>query len=140
MRLRQRLADSLSAKADAAPLVSAAPGVSVRQIFRRFWPDARPYRFWLLLSLPFIVAVPAIATVEIWFFKLLVDEVLVPRDLDPLLWLAAGYVGLTLVGGLVSFVDEYLAAWIGERFLLGLRSRLYRHLLTLTDGPERRRL
>jgi ABC-type multidrug transport system fused ATPase/permease subunit len=121
-------------------LVAAAPVVSVREIFRRFWPEARPYRRWILLSLVFIVLTPAIATVEIWFFKLLVDEVLVPGDLGPLGWLAAGYVGLTLLGGLVSFADEYLAAWIGERFLLGLRSRLYGHLLTLSDGPERRRL
>jgi ATP-binding cassette, subfamily B, bacterial len=140
VRLRRRLAESFSGKADAAPLVAAAPAVPVREIFRRFWPDARPYRFWLLLSLPFIVAMPAIATVEIWFYKLLVDEVLVPGDLEPLPWLAAAYVGLTLVGGLVSFVDDYLAAWIGERFLLGLRSRLYRHQLDLSDRPERLRL
>ena len=140
MRLRQRIAETLSPGTDAAPVVGAAPVVSVREIFRRFWPDARPYRRWLLLGLVFIAAVPAIATVEIWLFKLLVDEVLVPRELEPLLWIAAAYVGLTILGGLVSFADEYLAAWIGERFLLNLRSRLYRHLLTLSDGPERRRL
>jgi ABC-type multidrug transport system fused ATPase/permease subunit len=140
MRLRQRIAETLRPGHDAAPLVAAAPTVAVREIFRRFWPDARPYRRWILLGLVFIVLVPAIATVEIWFFKLLVDEVLVPGDLGPLAWLAAAYVGLTLLGGIVSFGDEYLAAWIGERFLLGLRSRLYGHLLTLSDGPERRRL
>jgi ATP-binding cassette, subfamily B, bacterial len=140
MRLRQRIAETMSPGTDAAPVVGAAPVVSVREIFRRFWPDARPYRRWLLLGLVFIAAVPAIATVEIWLFKLLVDEVLVPRELEPLLWIAAAYVGLTILGGLVSFADEYLAAWIGERFLLNLRSRLYRHLLTLSDGPERRRL
>ena len=140
MRLRQRLAETLSPNVDSAPLVAAAPVVSVREIFRRFWPEARPYRRWLLLSLLFIVAAPAIATVEIWFFKLLVDEVLVPRELGPLVWLAAGFVGLTLLSGVVSFADDYLAAWIGERFLLGLRSRLYGHLLTLSDGPDRRRL
>jgi ABC-type multidrug transport system fused ATPase/permease subunit len=140
VRLRQRLAETLRPGHDAAPLVAAAPAVSVREIFRRFWPEARPYRRWILLSLVFIVLTPAIATVEIWLFKLLVDDVLVPGDLGPLAWLAAGYIGLTLLGGIVSFGDDYLAAWIGERFLLGLRSRLYGHLLTLSDGPERRRL
>ena len=140
MRLRQRISEALGPGDDAAPLVAPAPGVPVREIFRRFWPDARPYRRWILVSLVFIALLPAIATVEIWFFKLLVDEVLVPGDLRPLVWLAAGYMGLTLLGGLVSFCDDYLAAWVGERFLLGLRSRLYGHLLTLSDGPERRRL
>jgi ABC-type multidrug transport system fused ATPase/permease subunit len=140
MRLRERVAASFAPPADAAPVVAEAPLVSVREIFRRFWPDARPYRTWLLVSLPFIVAVPAIATVEVWLFKLLVDEVLVPHDFNALLWIAAVYVGLTILGGLVSFADEYLGAWIGERFLLGLRSRLYAHLLNLSDGPQRRRL
>ena len=123
-----------------APLVAAAPVASIREIFRRFWPDARPYRRWLLVSLLFIAAVPAIATVEIWLFKLLVDEVLVPGELQALYWLAAVYIGLTIFGGVVSFADEYLGAWIGERFLLNLRSRLYAHLLTLSEGPQRRRL
>jgi ATP-binding cassette subfamily B protein len=140
MRLRERISKTLAPAADAAPVVAAAQALPVREIFRRFWPDARPYRGWLLLSLVFIAALPALETVEIWFFKLLVDEVLVPRELAPLAWLAGGYLGLKLIGGLVSFVDEYLAAWIGERFLLGLRSRVYSHLLTLSDGRERRRL
>jgi ABC-type multidrug transport system fused ATPase/permease subunit len=140
MRLIERIAESFAPPADAAPVVAEAPLQSVREIFRRFWPDARPYRKWLLVSLVFIAAVPAIATIEVWLFKLLVDEVLVPRDFDALLWIAGAYVGLTVLGGLVSFADEYIGAWIGERFLLNLRSRLYAHLLNLTDGPERRRL
>jgi ABC-type multidrug transport system fused ATPase/permease subunit len=140
MSIRRRIAEKLAPSSDSAPLVAAAPAVPVRELFRRFWPDVRPYRGWLLLSLPFIAAVPAVAVVEVWFFKLLVDDVLVPGDLRPFAWLAAGFVGLALLGGLVSFLDEYLAAWIGERFVLQLRSRTYGHLLTLSEGPERRRL
>ena len=140
VRAWQRIAETLSPTSDSAPLVGAAPAVSIREIFRRFWPDARAYRRWLLLGLLFIAAVPAVATLEIWLFKLLVDDVLVPGDLGPLPWLAAAYVGLTVVGGIVAFGDEYVSAWVGERFLLGLRSRLYGHMLTLSDGPERRRL
>ena len=140
MSLRRRIAEMFSPASDPAPVVAEAPVVSVRELFRRFWPDLRPYRGWLLLSLVFVAAVPAIATVEIWLFKLLVDDVLVPGSFEPFLWLAAGFVALTLVGGVVSFFDDYLAAWIGERFLLQLRARTYGHLLTLSDGPERRRL
>jgi ATP-binding cassette, subfamily B, bacterial len=140
MSVRRRIAETLGPANDPAPLVAAAPVVPVRELFRRFWPDVRPYRGWLLLSLLFIAAVPAIAVVEVWFFKLLVDDVLVPGDLRPFAWLAAGFVGLTLLAGVVSFLDDYLAAWIGERFVLQLRSRTYAHLLTLSEGSERRRL
>ena len=61
MSIRQRIAAALGPGSDPAPLVAAAPVVPVRELFRRFWPDVRPYRGWLLLSLPFIAAVPAIA-------------------------------------------------------------------------------
>ena len=106
-------------------LVAAAPSVRVRDIFRRFWPDVRPYRRWIALGLVFAVIVPAIETVEIWMFKLVVDEVLVPGDLGPLGWIALAYVGLTLLGAVIGFADDYLAAWVGERFVLNLRTRVF---------------
>jgi len=82
----------------------------------------------------------AIATVEIWAFKLVVDEVLVPGNLEPLAWIAALYLGLTLLGALISFADDYLSTWIAERFLLGMRSRVFGHLQTLgLDLFDRRR-
>src|SRR5512133_1111242 len=98
-------------------LVPAATPVGLREIFRRFWPYARPYRRWLWLSLLFIVLAPAIDTATIWMFKLVVDHVRVPRDLGPLGWIALAYLGLTLLAGAISFLDQYLSAWVGERFL-----------------------
>ncbi len=77
----------------------------------------------------------------IWMFKLVVDEVLVPQDFGPFLWIAAAYVGLTLVAGVLGFSDDYLANWIGERFLLDLRTRFFAHLQGLSlDFFDRRRL
>jgi ATP-binding cassette, subfamily B, bacterial len=115
--------------------------VPVREIFRRFWPDARPYRKQIAIGLLFLVLVPAVEAAEIWMFKLVVDDVLVPRELAPLLPIAAAYVGLTLLGGLISFGDDYLAAWVGERFLLNLRTRVFAHVQGLSlHSLDRRRL
>ena len=121
--------------------MAAAPSVRVRDIFRRFWPDARPYRRWIALGLVFAVIVPAIETVEIWMFKLVVDDVLVPGDLGPLAWIALAYLGLMVLGALVNFADDYLAAWVGERFVLNLRTRVFAHIQRLSGGDlDRRRL
>jgi ATP-binding cassette subfamily B protein len=121
-------------------LVAAAPPVPIREIFRRFWPYARPYRKWLAFSLVFIVLGPAIDTATIWMFKVVVDEVLVPRDFDPFWWIALAYLGLTLLGGIIGFADEYLSTWVGQRFLLDLRTQLFAHLQSLPLGFfERRR-
>src|SRR3954447_142290 len=122
-------------------VVAAAPTVPIRDIFRRFWPYARPYRKWLLLSLVLIAAVPAIETATIWMFKLVVDEVLVPRDFSAFVPIALAYVGLTLLDGVVSFFDDYLSEWVAGRFLLDLRARFFEHLQGLSlDFFDSRRL
>jgi ATP-binding cassette subfamily B protein len=113
----------------------------VREIFRRFWPYARPFRRWLAVSLMVIVLVPLVDAAMIWMFKLVVDQVLVPHDFGPFVWIAAAYLGLTLLAGILGFADDYLASWIGERFLLSLRTRFFAHLQGLSlDFFDRRRL
>jgi ATP-binding cassette, subfamily B, bacterial len=115
-------------------VVAAAPAVPVRQVFRRFWPYARPYRRWLPLTLLFVALGPAIEAATIWMYKVLVDEVLVPQNFGLLIWVVLAYVGLTLAEGLVTFCDEYLSEWIGGRFIVSLRTALFGHLQGLSLG------
>jgi subfamily B ATP-binding cassette protein MsbA len=118
-----------------------APPVPVPEIFRRFWPQARPYRWWLALGLLVAAAISAIEALEIYLFKVLVDEVLVPRELLPLVWITLAAVGLNLASGLLSFADEYLTTWAGQRFITSIRIRLYGHLVgSAPDSLDRRRL
>jgi ATP-binding cassette subfamily B protein len=93
------------------------------------------------LSLVLIALVPLVDTAMIWMFKVVVDQVLVPHDFGPFLWIAGAYVGLTILAGILGFADDYLADWIGERFLLDLRTQFFAHLQGLSlDFFDRRRL
>ncbi len=122
-------------------IVAEAPPVPLRKIFQRFWPYARPYRPWLALTAVFVLLGPAIETATIGTFKVLVDEVLVPRDLAPFGRIALAYTGLVVLNGLVSFGDDYLSTWVSQRFLLDLRTTFFHHLHGLSlDFFERRRL
>jgi ABC-type multidrug transport system fused ATPase/permease subunit len=139
--IRDKLRALLSVTAGEGGVVAAAPPVAPREVIRRFWPYARPYRRWLWVTALFIVVMPAIETATIWLFKVVVDEVLVPRDFGPFVWIAVGYIALTLLGGFVGFLDDYLSTWVGERFLLGLRTDFFRHVQNLSlDFFERSRL
>jgi subfamily B ATP-binding cassette protein MsbA len=121
--------------------VAVAPAVPVREVFRRFWPYARPYRRWLPIILVLVALGPAIEAATIWIYKILVDEVLVPREFRLLIWVVLAYVGLTLAEGFVTFCDEYLAEWVGGRFIVNLRTALFGHLQGLTlDFFDRRSL
>ena len=77
---------------------------------------------------------PALSAVELWLFKIVIDEVVVPHDFRLFPILAGAYVGLALVQGAVSFTDQYLSTWVGERFVLNLRTRLFTHLHQLSLG------
>ena len=52
----------------------------IRAIVRRFWPLARPYRKPWAAGLVLAALLPAVEAAEIWLFKLVVDDVLVPAD------------------------------------------------------------
>jgi ABC-type multidrug transport system fused ATPase/permease subunit len=121
--------------------VAPAPPVPIGQIFRRFWPDAKPYRKLIVMAVVLSIASPAVQAAIIWLFKLVVDEVLVPRRLQPLLPLAAAYVGLTMVRGAIAFEREYLSNLASEQFVLDLRTRLFEHIQRLSmDFFEARKL
>ncbi|MFI1153226.1 ABC transporter ATP-binding protein [Streptomyces sp. NPDC020817] len=138
---RHALRRLLSVAEDPDAVVAAAPPVTPREAFRRFWPYTRGGRRWLVPILLFSMIGPLLDAAEIWLFKIVVDEVLVPRDLRPFLWIALAYLGLVLASGVLAFADDVLSTWVGERFLLSLRSDVYRHVQGLSLGFfERRRL
>jgi ATP-binding cassette, subfamily B, bacterial len=113
-------------------LVEAPPAASLREVFRRFWPDARPFWRWLWLSLVLIIVTPLVDTAAILLFKELVDRVLAPRNFAAFPPVAAAFVVITLVVGVISFFGSYLGAWIGEHFLHRMRTRVFAHLHTLS--------
>ncbi|MFB6781107.1 ABC transporter ATP-binding protein [Streptomyces sp. NPDC056352] len=131
----------LSVADDPDAVVAAAPPVAPRDAFRRFWPYTRGGRRFLIPILVFSAIGPVVDAAEIWLFKIVVDDVLVPRDLRPFLWIALAYTGLIIGSGVLGFADDVTSTWVSERFLLALRSDVFRHVQGLSLGFfERRRL
>src|ERR671916_3527675 len=131
-RIREGFRRLVANAAEGEDVVAAAPVVPVGQVFRRFWPHARPYQRMLPLVLFFVALVPAIEAATIWMYKVLVDEVLIPQRFDLLLWVILGYVGLQLAEGIATFCDEYLSDWVGGRFIVSLRTEFFAHLHDLS--------
>src|ERR1700694_3568999 len=123
------------------PRQTGPQGATVGTIARRFWPFARPYRWTALAVLVAGQLSPALEAGTIWLFKIIVDRVLVPRDFR-LFWLiAAAYLLLTAAGGALSFATGYLSSSVSGRFVLSLRTALFRHVQGLSlDFLERARL
>src|SRR4028118_1643811 len=140
-KLRRAIRLLFSGIEEEGGLVAAAPVMRLREILRRFWPYARPYCRWLPLIILFPARGAGLRARTVWRYKILVDEVLVPREFGLLLWVMLAYLGLTLAEGIVSFCDEYLSEWVGGRFVVSLRTDLFRHLHGLSlDFFDRRSL
>jgi ATP-binding cassette, subfamily B, bacterial len=79
------------------------------------------------LGVVLVVMAPLLDTATIWLFKLLIDDVLVVRKFVAFGPIALAYVAITVVAAAVEFADGYLAAWIGEKYLHRLRTRVFSH-------------
>jgi ATP-binding cassette subfamily B protein len=119
---------------------AGAPQLGLRAILARFWPYMRPYRRRVAIVLALVVVAPLLQTATIWFYKLIVDKVVVPHDLGELLPIGGALAILTLSQGVAEFADDYLASWVAERFLRDLRSGVFSHLhgLSLSFFEQRR--
>lgn len=136
----QRLVALLRPAVDGARLVEDAPGLTLRQVFDQFWPLLRPLRGWMLVGLGVMAVASLIEVLEIMLFQRLVDDVLVPADFSPLLWIALAYLGLNVLSSVVSGGDDILSTWVSQRFLVALRTDVFRHVLRLpphTHGQSR---
>ncbi|MDH6709440.1 ATP-binding cassette subfamily B protein [Kitasatospora sp. MAA19] len=139
--MRSALRRLVTVAQDSDEIVEAAPPVPMRELFRRFWPYTRGRRKWLIVIFLMIVIGPVVDTAEIWLFKIVIDDMLVPRNLQLFLPIALAFVGLTLFSGVIGFIDGVVSTWVSEQFLLTLRFDVFRHVQNLSLGFfERRKL
>jgi subfamily B ATP-binding cassette protein MsbA len=131
-KLKQALGALMPEMDEGESLVAAAPVMELREIVGRFWPYARPYRRWVPLIVLFAVVASALQAATIWIYKILIDDVLVPKDFELLVWVGLAYLGLTLAEGVASFCEEYLSEWVGGRFMVSLRTEFFSHLQSLS--------
>jgi ABC-type bacteriocin/lantibiotic exporter with double-glycine peptidase domain len=124
-KLKQALGSLMPEMDEGESLVAAAPVMELREIFGRFWPYARPYRRWVPIIVLFAIVASALQAATIWIYKILIDDVLVPRDFELLVWVVLAYLGLTLADGVASFCEEYLSDWVGGRFMVSLRTEFF---------------
>ncbi|MCE0763585.1 ABC transporter ATP-binding protein/permease [Pseudonocardia kujensis] len=113
----------------------------MRQIFRRFWPYTAGFRGRFVIGLVLSALSPLTVAASLWLFMILIDDVLTPQNYTLLPWVIGAYLAVSVVGAVIDYFDSYVSAWVGERFVLVLRTRVFAHLQRLSLGFfERRQL
>ena len=107
------------------------PTIPARAAFRRFWPLTRGLRGWLVLVWVCTVIAALAETEAILLFGDLTDHALQKGSLSAF-WSPAGkWLGIAVVGAIVAYAGNSLAAWTTERFVMRLREHVFDHVQQL---------
>ena len=100
-----------------------------RNVLRRVWAFARPYRWMLAGYVATILASTVVTILPPLVFRAIIDHHAVPRrDLSGLNQLALLAVGLALTDLVLVLFQRWWTARIGEGLIFDLRSALYAHV------------
>ncbi|MEV6835302.1 ABC transporter ATP-binding protein [Streptomyces sp. NPDC051133] len=108
-----------------------APTIPARTAFRRFWPLTRGLRRWLLLVWLCTVLAALAETEAVLLFGDLTDHAL-EKGSPAAFWSpAAQWLGVAVLGAVVGYAGNSLAAWATERFVMRLREHVFDHVQQL---------
>ena len=128
-----------------APTVGAPPDLergrrSGRQARAWLWPLVRPHRRLVALASAAVLVQTGAGLAMPYLVKVAIDRGVVPRDLEVINRVALAYLVLAAVQFVASRSEIEAVARAGQRVLFTVRTRLFRHLQTLSlDFYERER-
>lgn len=101
------------------------------QVYRRLL--AYIQRYWKVLILS-LISMTIAALTEAAFARLLkplIDGGFVSKDPDTIRWVPLAIIGVFMLRGLTSFINEYTASWLTGRLVQTLREEMFAKLLRL---------
>ncbi|HYL50703.1 MAG TPA: ABC transporter ATP-binding protein [Acidimicrobiia bacterium] len=99
-----------------------------RAVMRRVLRYIRPYTKQLIAFIVTVVAASVATAVSPLLLKGLLDTAIPHHDRTLVMWIALGAVGLALANGVLSLVQRYYSARIGEGLIYDLRVALFDHV------------
>jgi ATP-binding cassette, subfamily B, bacterial len=103
-----------------------------KQLFKRIWQSAAKH--WYLM-LGFLLAISSVSFVDSYFTylsKLMIDEGIIPGDMDRLMSLVLQYAMFIVIQALLVFAFIMCAGIMGQRVQYDLRQQMFDHLQKLS--------
>ena len=110
---------------------SATPPRIGRETRRRVWAFARPYRSLIVGFLGVVTASSVLGVVPPLLFREIIDGAIAEGDRDRLTLLGLLVVGAALAQAVLSFIERWASATVGESLIFDLRVALFDHVQRL---------
>lgn len=92
----------------------------------------KPYYFRLAVAIICIIMAAGANLYVPWILKDVIDKVLVSKDMTMLNTIAIGIIAVFFFRGIFFYGQTYLMSYIGQKVIIDLREKLYRHLQCLS--------
>ncbi|MFK8269005.1 ABC transporter ATP-binding protein [Capnocytophaga cynodegmi] len=102
---------------------------SNKHTFKQLYHFVKPYRFAFFVVAFLSVLASLLATAQPYLIKTAIDDYIIPKDYNGLLFITYFLVGLLVSEVLVQFLFVYFASWLGQTVIRDIRKKLFAHLL-----------
>ncbi|QNL21561.1 ABC transporter ATP-binding protein [Hyphobacterium sp. CCMP332] len=100
-------------------------------VLKRIFKYVKPYLGLFYLVVFLTIASAALAPIRPFLISHIIDEEIVNRDIDGLVFMTLVLVGLLIVQSVSQYYQAYLSQVLGQNVVRDLRIKLYRHILSL---------
>ena len=95
---------------------------------RRMLTFAVPYRKILAIFVPVVILGAVIAAVNPLILRSLIDNGILKKNADLVVWLAILVAVLALADGALALTERRISAYIGESLIYDMRAKVFRHI------------
>ncbi len=103
------------------------PGFDGR-LLGRIFSFLMPYKQWVILAFITVMAAAFLGPLRPKLVQVAIDRHIVPGDLEGLRDIVILLFVVLLGEGILSFINDYLTQWIGQRAIFDLRLKVFRHV------------
>jgi len=107
--------------------------LSDKELSFKFWQFIRPYKFYIFLSLVFILLITGLGLVQPLLIKLAIDDYIINKKTSALLHLSGILLAITATEFTFRCFQMYFLNKAGESTIRDLRDHLYEHIQRLSS-------
>ena len=102
-----------------------------RENLRKLWEFIRPFKGRLFTAVGLAVVINLVGQMPPLISRFFIDHVITGDQWQFLVAVVLAQTGIPLLSYLISFWDNYLIAYVGQKLVLGIRRKLFGHILHL---------
>jgi ATP-binding cassette subfamily B multidrug efflux pump len=96
---------------------------------KRIFSYTRPYKSRLISSISLAIILAALAPVRPYLIQLSVDEFIVGKLLEKLIWISIAQLGILLAETALRFIFMYITSWLGQTVVNDIRQHVFKKII-----------